>query len=225
MANTANPSGVSAIARAAIECARFDKAAEANTEKSACAIGRILGEDPTFDEWNQVHDEWVKAYISERGCTEKTAENRWCILVGSIGMEKPRKPTKEAARKAEKRSDEAERVDAAIAQHGTLKALTKAYAEASPEDAPILVKAMEKKRKAEDKAATTIAKETVKAQRDKLRKLINQIDSIKGLEAMIRLAEKFMPAEGEASQASPEDDNGPASMAGVEVSEVEDAMI
>jgi len=213
---------MSAITRAAIECASNDRAFEASSDAAANAISRILGTDPTFDEWEQVRTEWVKAYCQARECSAKAGENRFSMLATMRGLEKPRKPTKEAARKAEKRSDEAERVDAAIAQHGTLKALTKAYAESSPEDAPILVKAMEKKRKAEDKAATTIAKETVKAQRDKLRKLINQIDSVKGLEKLVALAESLAPAKPVADAVG---DDGAASVEGVDVIEVEDAMI
>lgn len=219
---------MSAITTAAASLARADAEFTNAVNVVAQSVARALGDDPTFDEWEQGHAEFIKAYTEARGCQEKTAENRWSFVVAEMnsqfGLEKPRKPTKEAARKAEKRSDEAERVDAAIAQHGTLKALTKAYAEASPEDAPILVKAMEKKRKAEDKAATAIAKETVKAQRDKLRKLINQIDSIKGLEKLVALAESLAPAKPVADEASEDD---AASVAGVEVVEleVEDAMI
>ena len=219
---------MSAITNAAASLARADAQFTSAVNEVARSVALALGDDCTHDEWEQGHEEFVEAYTRQRGCQVKTAENRWSFVVAEMGaqfaMEKPRKPTKEAARKAEKRSNEAEQVDAAIAQHGTLRALTKAFAEASPDEAPILIKAMEKKRKAEDKVAVTIAKETVKAQRDQLRKMIAKINSIKGLEALIKLAEKFAPVEdSEASSDSEAGDDETAAVEGIEVVELDGA--
>lgn len=213
---------MSAITNAAQSLARADAEFTNAVNSVAQLIARAFGEDPTFDEWEQGRDEFLSAYKAARSCTDKTADNRWSFVVKEMneqfGLEKPRKPTAEAARKAEKRSSEAEKVDAIISQHGTIEELNKAFKKAEPEAAPLILKAMQKKQAQATKDATALAKEVMKQKREELRKLIGKVNTIKGLEALIALALKHVPQD-EPETAT--EDASPASLDGVTVTEDE----
>jgi len=218
---------MSAITNAARTLASADATFTSAVNQVAQAVASALGADPTYDEWDQGHTEFLEAYKTARGCTDKTAENRWSFVAKEMndqfGLEKPRKPSAEGQRKAVKRAAESDKVDEAIRDLGTVEAMLKAFKTAEPDYAPILLKAVAKKRAEADKTSIAIAKETMKQQREELRKLIGKVQSVKGLEALIALAKKYAPAEAAAPQAEEAGAEGAASPAAAQTEGAEDA--
>lgn len=199
---------MSAIRTYAAQLAAADKTFTSAVNVVAEGIARAFGEEPTFDEWEQGAAEFRSAYAEARGCTEATAVNRWSFVCKELkeqfGLEKPRKPTEAAAKKAEQRSEKSAKVDAIVAQHRTMEDLTRAASKADKTEAKVYAEALLKKASEVEKQAKADAKERVKALKGELSELVKGL-TLAQLEAVVKHARKYAPkpdeVEGDASPA------------------------
>jgi hypothetical protein len=202
---------MSAITNFAQQLAAADKTFTSAVSAVAEGIARAFGEDPTFDEWEQGAAEFKTAYAAARGCTEATAANRWSFvcqeLKSQYGLEKPRKPSTEAVKKAAQREGKAAQVDAVLAEHKTMEDLTRAMHKADKASAKVYADALIKKAAEVEKQAKADAKERIKALKTELAELTKGL-TLAQLESVVKHARKYAPKADEASDASPASDEG-----------------
>jgi hypothetical protein len=162
-------------------------AADAAMEKGFTAavegVARAMGTKPTIEHGEATAKEFQGAYQAARGCTEKTAQNRWTAIVDALakeyGQEKPKATTKGAEKKAaqrEKAAEEAKAVLASVPADAPAETLMAKAAELTKagdaKAAKALTDAALTKAREAAKQAAKAASEAVKAEREKARKAI-----------------------------------------------------
>jgi hypothetical protein len=99
---------------------KTDLAFESGIRACAEGIARILGTKPTLAQWDMVAKEFQLEYKAKRGCVEKTAQDRWYVVVDSMAkefaLEKPKAQTTDAKKKQQQRAKADKAVAAAKAQ-------------------------------------------------------------------------------------------------------------
>lgn len=128
------------------------------------AVARILGTKPTHAHWEGVAEAFQADYAKARGCAEKTAANRWHMVTAylrdTFALEKPAKPSKDAARVAKARAaTEAAKAKIIKAHKGDVAAIFEAAKKAAPHEAAVYAKAAEEAASAAQKAALKSAKD------------------------------------------------------------------
>jgi hypothetical protein len=195
---------MSAITTFARQLAEADKTFTSAVAVVAKGIAEAFGTDPTFDEWEAGAAEFKTAYATARGCQDSTAVNRWSFVCKELkdqyGMDKPRKPTEAAAKKAEQRGEKAAKVDAIVAQHRTMEDLTRAASRADKTEAKVYAEALLKKAGEVEKQAKADAKERTKALKAELAELTKGF-TLAQLEAIVKHARKYAPKVEDASDA------------------------
>lgn len=162
-----------AVKAAAVALSSADKSFESAMLSTATELARILTTSPTLALWDGVKAAFCADYMAARGCTDKTADNRWSNVAARMesefSLEKPKAVTPAAVKKSEQRETQAAKVDKAIQQHGTVQAMLEAAKKASGADVPVLAQAIAKASLAEQKASAEKVRETLKTERETVR--------------------------------------------------------
>ena len=169
---------VSDVSVIAVALAKADAAYDLAIPQAGNAVAKLLGNNPTFAEWERVHGFFVLEYRKARKCSEETAENRFSAIAKYMRenheLAKPAKPTEAAAKKAKQRDSIKEKVESTKAQFiKSSDAVAEAHALESAGDlekAKIVRAAAEALFKTEKKQA----EETAKARLVNEKKLIRE---------------------------------------------------
>jgi hypothetical protein len=199
MSQTQAPAfNASAVSTAAQTLATADKAFSSAITTVAEQVARILTDKPTYTLWEQVASAFCADYAKARGCEVKTAENRWSFVAAELrsrfALEKPKKPTEAAQKKAQQRAGQAAKVDELVKAHGSVQALMEAAKKAQPADLPTFARAIEKASASAAVDAKKAAKEAEKRMRDEARTIIAHLDG-KALEKAVTQLRKLVPAD------------------------------
>lgn len=193
----------SSVSKIASALAKADAAFELAIPTAGNGIAKILGENPTYETWEKVREEFISEYCKARKCVEKTANNRWGAIASYMAdnreLEKPTKPTKAAEARAESRKKASVKVDAAKAQFTkSADAISEAHKleqSGELEEAKIIRTAAEKLIKEEKKQAEKIARARLDNEKKLIKAALEKCTDEAVLKRVYELLAGNVPAE------------------------------
>jgi hypothetical protein len=175
----------------AVAQAKADAAFSGSTIKTADAIGRIMGENPTLPHWDGVRIEYTTSYKDAAKCSDNAADKAWsrvaAAMLEQFSLEKPKAQSKAATDKAAQRA-KAQSGNDAVKQ--AFDALTGTTAEKLAQCANLIpsmglkVAAMVLK---EDQAQASTVQKEAEARRKALAKALGERLKDMGTEALLKV--------------------------------------